>query len=350
MHLVNRVIFAGICFGVLIGCSFSSPLRFPASEPLEAEAELFQEGLDDFQKRLEARKPTISHERHYPKILHHGKRTEYVVVFTHGLFESPSFLQSLAQNFYDRDMNVVLPLLPGHWAQPPVDIKKATHKQWIEEHNANIEIAKKLGSKIILAGYSTGGELAIEAVLSQKTPISALILWAPALGLHMQTAAGSEFGSILGIDGNGHRGIPMADGYDVPYYAPQAGLAVFSLIKYVFHTYRPAPARNGDELFYVVQYRKELYARIKMPTLVIGSNIDDIVSKEEIQLFYQNLGGEKDGLFFDDVGHRDLAKSKADAYHWRPEGYNKHFDEMVKKINGFLDQRNLGKPIAKPKN
>ncbi len=48
-----------------------------------------------------------------PKILHHGIKTNDVIVLTHGLSDSPYYVEAIGRRFFTEGANVIFPLLPA---------------------------------------------------------------------------------------------------------------------------------------------------------------------------------------------------------------------------------------------
>ena len=49
-----------------------------------------------------------------PRIFHHGRATKDVIILTHGLSDSPYYMEAVAKRFFAAGLNVMLPLLPAH--------------------------------------------------------------------------------------------------------------------------------------------------------------------------------------------------------------------------------------------
>ena len=79
----------------------------------------------------------------HPRILHHGDRTDAVIVLTHGLSDSPYYVLAIAQKFFQLGCNVVLPLMPGHGLKNPTDAISDydLDQKWKEAIDNAIEVA-----------------------------------------------------------------------------------------------------------------------------------------------------------------------------------------------------------------
>jgi carboxylesterase len=52
-------------------------------------------------------------------MLVHGSKTPRAIVLIHGLTNSPRQFRELAEQFYERGYNVIVPRLPEHGLEPP---------------------------------------------------------------------------------------------------------------------------------------------------------------------------------------------------------------------------------------
>src|SRR5437867_407773 len=117
-------------------------------------------------------------------LLAHGHRTPRVVVFFHGLTDSPLQFLSFAQQLFEAGDNVYLPRLPHH-AELAGNVRtmgllKAHELRDVGD--AAIDVARGLGDTVIVAGLSAGGTVA--AWTAQYRPeVQRAVLIAPALAM-----------------------------------------------------------------------------------------------------------------------------------------------------------------------
>jgi alpha-beta hydrolase superfamily lysophospholipase len=121
----------------------------------------YAEAVDAFQARI-ARSPAPDPDNK-PFLLLHSGRTRHSILMVHGLTDSPHSMRELARMFHARGYNVAAVLLPGHGTRPQ-DLFRVTLKEWREETDFGLAVAAALGQKVSLAGFSTGGALALDAL------------------------------------------------------------------------------------------------------------------------------------------------------------------------------------------
>ncbi len=191
----------------------------------------FEAAKQEFLQDREERLPKLGDSKHAPSLMDHGKETEYVVVLTHGLFDSPYAQKVLGEVFYRRGMNVLMPLLPRHWEKDIKSIERLTAEEMMAEQEKAIALAKRLGKKVIVVGHSTGGLLAARSALRDQT-IAGVMLYAPALELSNRTYAATAVGRTLGLSLNTLQW-STPDAKTTPYFSPQAGREVARLVQIV---------------------------------------------------------------------------------------------------------------------
>ncbi len=147
-----------------------------------------------------------------PRILHHGKVTKDVIILTHGLSDSPFYMEAVAKRFFNIGLNVVLPLLPGHGLKDPDKAMQDENldSKWRTEIDNAVQIAQQFGKRISVGGFSTGGALSYNKILRDSEMIQGgLFLFSGAIDVKMvkevsrfsflQSITKMTDGTILGI-------------------------------------------------------------------------------------------------------------------------------------------------------
>ena len=108
---------------------------------------------------------------------------EGVVLMIHGIGESPAGMRALAEMYHDAGYNVVAITLRGHGSNK-WDLRRATLEDWQADVDEGRKIAKNLGNKVVVEGYSIGGALAVDAASRHPEIVKGLNLHAPTLDVH----------------------------------------------------------------------------------------------------------------------------------------------------------------------
>ena len=154
----------------------------------------------------------------HPRIYHHGEKTKDVIVLSHGLSDSPYYMDAVAHRFYEEGLNVVMALLPGHGLKEPDAAMedKGLDSKWREEIDACIAVAEQLGERVSLGGFSAGGALCYNAILRKPRKIKGgLFLFAAAIDVvlvknigrlsFLRTITKISDGKIIGVGRNPYK-------------------------------------------------------------------------------------------------------------------------------------------------
>lgn len=194
----------------------------------------FMEQKSGIEQIISFLSPALKKDNH-PRIFYHGHPTKDVIILTHGLSDSPYYVKDIGKKFYKAGCNVILTLLPGHGL---VDIKgkmeeEKLKRKWKKELDVAVDVAKALGKRISLGGFSTGACLSLNKALRDPKLISGgLFLFSAALDLGY-IAHGSNyfpFAHTIARYTDGKLESIGSNPYRYPYLNNAAGLEVVRLI------------------------------------------------------------------------------------------------------------------------
>lgn len=306
-----------------------------------ADSEAFTRSEQELRLRNESRALTLSDPMHAPQLYSHGERRPCVVVVTHGTFESPRYMRGISNAFFEMGCNVQSILLPGHWERNLRSIEDVTQRILASEFSSNVEAARPLGDKLILAGYSLGGLLSVRYSLGHPDQVSALAVWAPALKLTGPAAFVTAIGSFFGMTGNDVLG-ELADGHEIPYFSPHAGELVRQLIEDLHRRFGVAALAPdwsvNDEM------REFAYRKLRTPTFLTYSHADEAISWREMELFRASLRGVVEPVVFGrelDLPHGVLAKTPIDTYTASPKRFNPYWESVLARLKEFMERQRV---------
>lgn len=134
--------------------------------------------------RYEIVSPILRGKGNFPFILSHNKYTDHVIILTHGLSDSPYYMEAIGWRFFNAGANVIFPLLYGHGLKFPDKAMQewALIPKWKDDMDETIAVAKMMGKNLSLGGLSTGGTLSLNALLRYDSQITGgLFLFSAAL-------------------------------------------------------------------------------------------------------------------------------------------------------------------------
>ena len=184
--------FTSLCLAIVALCSVSVNAQTIASG-LEQFNQLYADELGQTSKceivktgEYRVCSPMLRNAGNAPFILHHGKMTDKVVVLFHGLSDSPFFFKSIAETIHNAGYNVIVALVPGHGLKDAdADMEDSELSERWKLHVQNImRIAPEFSDRLVIGGFSTGGALALNYLMSHDNPkLEGLMLYSGAMQL-----------------------------------------------------------------------------------------------------------------------------------------------------------------------
>ncbi|MDO9264139.1 MAG: alpha/beta fold hydrolase [Desulfosalsimonadaceae bacterium] len=136
---------------------------------LDQEQALFQ---DEYQKHYlsgETKAPDIG----APFLLHHPK-SRTAVLLIHGLMAAPYEVREWAEDFFSRGYTVYAPRLAGHGTSAK-DLASRNYGDWVDSVERGYGILASCCERVIVAGFSTGGGLALYQAIRHPKRYRAVI-------------------------------------------------------------------------------------------------------------------------------------------------------------------------------
>lgn len=104
------------------------------------------------------------------------------IVISHGYKSSPSEIKELSYYLHERGINVYGVRLEGHGTLSE-DMRESTWEEWYDSFNRGFAAMRQVSEKLFVAGFSTGGLLAILATVRKLNKVEGLIVINAALEL-----------------------------------------------------------------------------------------------------------------------------------------------------------------------
>ncbi len=104
------------------------------------------------------------------------------LVLSHGYKSSPSEIKELSHYLHERGINVYGIRLQGHGTLSE-DMRDSTWEEWYDSFNRGFAAMRQVSEKLFVAGFSTGGLLAILATVRKLNKVEGLIVINAALEL-----------------------------------------------------------------------------------------------------------------------------------------------------------------------
>jgi carboxylesterase len=104
----------------------------------------------------------------------HRPETNRGVLLIHGLMAAPEEVREWADFLYSQGYTVYAPRLAGHGTSA-VDLAEQSYIDWVDSVNRGHDILKTCCGQIVVAGFSTGGGLALHQAVNKPKAFAAVI-------------------------------------------------------------------------------------------------------------------------------------------------------------------------------
>ncbi len=259
-----------LSFSLTLSCQWAFAAATPA-----AEARDYQAGVQGWRQMI-ARQTTPCSAEVDSRALLMGKKTDLVFVILHGFSQNPGNLKDLVGFFKPYNANMLMPRLAHHYDKNLENSNNATADEWLAQARETYQVAKKLGRRVVLVGYSLGGLLASRLVLEHPQEVYALILLSPAWRVTAEISLGSLIGTLFGINGNDVLHFSPACAVGTGYISSPAGIAVERLAQLTEAAYGgsyPSPEAS-------------VFRRLNAPTFLALVSLDPTVDSFAMRTIY----------------------------------------------------------------
>ena len=255
-------------------------------------------GLDSYLKNSEISLGDVPEEAEKKIIWSNTEKnkTEIAIAFLPG-FSTTNFQQ---KEFFDKlskelDANIFLSRLSGHGREYPGS-KQMSAENYLKDTSEAIEIAKRIGKKVILIGYSLGGALTTAASFDEKLSkdLHGVVLFAPAYVGTIRNISlwlyAMSFLDKINHDCNDY--INDQKKYDCTKYSTK-----------VFET---SDGVQGGHIMSAVAEKD--FSANKVPALSFFDYDDDVLNSHETEKRLNKWGNKKSKIVIIESGEKDITQ------------------------------------------
>ncbi len=247
-------------------------------------------------------------------------KTEIAIAFLPGFsttnFQQKEFFDKLSK---DLNANIFLSRLSGHGREHPGS-KQMSAENYLNDTSEAIEIAKRIGNKVILIGFSLGGALTTAASFDEELSkdLHGVVLFAPAYvgtlrNISLWLYAGS-FLDIINLDCNDY--INDQKKYDCT--------------KYSTNVFETSDGVEGGHIMSAVAEKN--FSENKIPALTFFDYDDDVLNSYETKKRLDNWGNKKSKIVIIESGEKDITQ------HFIVGFLNPELDEFyIKEISNWIN-------------
>lgn len=225
----------------------------------------------------------------YKSTLHENINSDTMIIFVHGILEGPNQFYELSRIAHKNNFSFSNILLPGHGSSGR-DFANSNKSQWIKALDDEILKFQYFYKNIILVGHSMGGLLSILSSLKYKDKIKGLVLISTPLRVFVKfNIMISSLKIALGL-------IKEND------FLTNKANDAFCIERSSFLTYITWVPRYLD-LFSLMISVKNVLRDLEIPTLLVHTEKDELVSCKSINIFKKHLGNDYKILNLKKSGH-----------------------------------------------
>jgi carboxylesterase len=201
---------------------------------------------------------------------------DVAVLLLHGFTGSPWEVRLLGEALAERGAHVRAPRLPGHGTTPEAMLW-ANHHDWLFAAQENLE-ALRGARRLVIAGLSMGGLLAMILAARRMVRVDGLVLMAPVLGFHARNARALRRLRFLPLEGLLDTWVKKK-GTDIEDEEIRAQSPV--LWRY--------PLSRAYDLMELQDLARDAEPRITCPSLVLAARNDHVVDTQKVISLSQRL-------------------------------------------------------------
>lgn len=207
------------------------------------------------------------------------------VVLSHGYKSSPSEIRALAEYLHERKMNIYGVRLQGHGTVSE-DMRDSTWEEWYDSFNRGFAALSQVSKKIFVAGFSTGGLLAMMATARKANRVDGLIIINAALQLQdirvdYVVPTLNKLNNFLAVF---HADLEYVEGDpEVPEF-----------------NYRRNYIKALNQLHLLMQECQSILPSITANTLILQADNDPVVKPESAEIILKGIASaQKEVSYFD---------------------------------------------------
>ncbi|NTW52256.1 MAG: alpha/beta fold hydrolase [Chlorobiaceae bacterium] len=224
-----------------------------------------------------------------------GKRRLSGVMILHGFTANLESVRELFGPFGRFNLKLEAPLLRGHGASSPDQLRGVTWKDWLEDAERAIKKVAGEEGKVVVVGHSMGALLALQLAARHPELVDSLILATPPMKLATLFAPGRPLHFIAPIVSR------LVDRWEMKSRFADPEKAVMP------KQYEWAPTRTIMSMFDLLAETRPIMGRINAPTLILHGRNESIVLPESADMVFHAISTspeKKSIVWFEKTDHQ----------------------------------------------
>ncbi|MBL6785064.1 MAG: alpha/beta fold hydrolase [Rickettsiales bacterium] len=253
--------------------------------------------FSDYKKYFDAE---YSKDREMAKPFYLEGNNDVGVILSHGYKSSPEEVRALAKYLNKLGYHIYAPRLKGHGTSP-INLKYTEWEEWYESYYIGYLTLKQKCKRIVAAGFSTGGLLALKLASDKTTKISAIISINSALRLN---------DIKVNLVPTVHFWNELIDKFDTDKGKKEF---IIDTPENAHINYSKNYLKGVYELSQLMESCEESLKKIVSPILIIQGDKDPVVNPKSGKLIYKKTASlDKDLLMLDFDKHVIITNKRRD--------------------------------------
>lgn len=196
------------------------------------------------------------------------------LVLSHGYKSAPKEVEALANYIHSLKINVYAVRLSGHGTMPE-DLRDRRWESWYDAYNKGFAALNQVSKKIYLAGFSTGGLLALLAASRKQSKVDGIICISTALRLN-----DIQFNYLLPTVNVLNNFLALFNA-DIDYVEGEPENPAINYSKHYLS--------SVGELKKLIEKTDKILDKIEAPILIIQGDKDPVVDPKSADIIYKRV-------------------------------------------------------------
>lgn len=217
------------------------------------------------------------------------------VVILHGFTANLESVRELFGPLGRFDLKIASPLLRGHGASSPDELRGVTWMEWLEDAERALETLSGIDGKAVVIGHSMGALLALQLAARRPELVDSLVLATPPVRLTSLLGPGRPLNCIAPFISH------FIDRWGMESKFADPANAIMP------KQYDWAPTRSILSMFDLLQETLRITGRVSVPALILHCRNESIVLPESAEILLRSLGTppeKKSIVWFEKTDHQ----------------------------------------------
>ena len=217
------------------------------------------------------------------------------IVILHGFTANLESVRELFDPLGRFDLRIATPLLRGHGASSPEELRGVTWPDWLEDAERALETLTGADGKAVVIGHSMGALLALQLAARRPELVDSLILATPPVRLASLLGPGRPLNFLAPLVSQ------VVDRWAMEAKFADPGNAIMP------KQYEWSPTKTILSMFELLEETMRIADRVRVPALILHCRNESIVLPESAEILLRTLATppeKKSIVWFEKTDHQ----------------------------------------------